>query len=157
VQTGGETNDVTIRHSGGVFDEEYRARRVPKAMSRGIGRLQRRLLAELENGRSTLWALCVQMFGTVSDSQYSASRRAMIGLISRGLVKWGPPTRCVGRCQHPTSQRLFHELGCRFVASINAARALSRSASARSASARSRSDGEPPLSAICASRVAIVR
>lgn len=58
-------------------------------MSRGLGRLQRALLAELERvDHASAQDLAEQVFGRwpPSDSQYSATRRALQTLKRRGLV-----------------------------------------------------------------------
>ncbi|HEX7082026.1 MAG TPA: hypothetical protein VF329_13525 [Gammaproteobacteria bacterium] len=56
-------------------------------MSRGLGRLQRRLLTELEHGHASVLDLCERIHGwPVPDSIYSSARRAIRGLVRRGLV-----------------------------------------------------------------------
>lgn len=58
-------------------------------MSRGLGKLQRALLAELEGvDHASAQDLAEQVFGRwpPSDSQYSAARRSLQALKRRGLV-----------------------------------------------------------------------
>ena len=82
-------------------------------MSRGPGSLQRRLLAELrEHGVSSVQKLCARIFRQwpVSDANYSAARRAMRGLMRRGLVVEALPRKrdwCRGRSDSPTWQNQY--------------------------------------------------
>src|SRR5687768_17290385 len=88
-------------------------------MSRGPGKLQRRLLAELEHGASTLIALCERISRKdesvpqvrnmqTACSTYSAARRAIRRLIRRGLVVERLPRARVYRtgCA-PTTQNTY--------------------------------------------------
>src|SRR5688572_18231566 len=77
-------------------------------MSRGLGKLQRRLLAELEHGASSVLALCERIFGSVTAAQYSAARRAIRSLIRRGLVVERLPRARVYRIgRAPTTQNVY--------------------------------------------------
>lgn len=58
-------------------------------MSRGLGQLQLALLAALpSDGTASVLDLCEQIHGgwPVPESLYSSARRAMRGLVRRGLV-----------------------------------------------------------------------
>lgn len=58
-------------------------------MSRGLGKLQRQILAELAqiaDGHASVLDLLERIDGEVTQARYSAGRRAMRGLIARGLV-----------------------------------------------------------------------
>lgn len=57
-------------------------------MSRGLGRMQLDLLAALPaDGTASVLDLCEQIHGgPVPESMYSSARRAMRGLVRRGLV-----------------------------------------------------------------------
>jgi hypothetical protein len=58
-------------------------------MSRGLGKLQQSLLAELAqtaDGHASVLDLLESIDGVVTQARYSAGRRAMRGLLARGLV-----------------------------------------------------------------------
>lgn len=79
-------------------------------MSRGLGWLQVGVIAELrQHGASNVQKLCARIFREwpVTDSQYSAARRAVRGLVARGLVVEKRRNWCVGRSAMQTMQNVY--------------------------------------------------
>lgn len=58
-------------------------------MSQGLGKVQRQILGAIDKrGVSTIWGLTEHIYGDSSTiAQYQTVRRAVSGLVSRGLMK----------------------------------------------------------------------
>ena len=79
-------------------------------MSRGLGWLQVRIIAELgQRDVLTVQKLCARIFREwpVTDSHYSAARRAVRGLVVRSLVVEKRRNWYVGRSSTKTMQNVY--------------------------------------------------